>query len=92
VQKPIALDNNTVPMRPAQAAITTEVFFQQQMQLALSSVDNFGKDVDLALDGLPSSADLQAEVRQARSMYERAMEVQESLQKLYRHLRSDENI
>ena len=64
----------------------------QQMQQALSSVDNFGKDVDSVLDGLHSSVNLQAEVRQARSMYERAMEVQQSLQKLYRHLRSAESV
>jgi RNAse (barnase) inhibitor barstar len=93
VQKPTALDNKlTVPMRPTQAAVTTERPFQQQMQQALSSVDNFGKDVDSVLDGLHSSVNLQAEVRQARSMYERAMEVQQSLQKLYRHLRSAESV
>ena len=78
VQKPTALDNKlTIPMRPTQAALTTERPFQQQMQQALSSVDNFGKDVDSVLDGLHSSVNLQAEVRQARSMYERAMEVQQ---------------
>ena len=94
VQKPTALDNKlTVPMRPTQAAVVTaERPFQQQMQQALSSVDNFGKDVDSVLDGLHSSVNLQAEVRQARSMYERAMEVQQSLQKLYRHLRSAESV
>jgi hypothetical protein len=48
--------------------------------------------VDSVLDGLHSSVNLQAEVRQARSMYERAMEVQQSLQKLYRHLRSAESV
>ena len=93
VQKPTALDNKlTVPMRPTQAAVTAERPFQQQMQQALSSVDNFGKDVDSVLDGLHSSANLQAEVRQARSMYERAKEVQQSLRKLYRHLRSAESV
>ena len=93
VQKPTALDSKlTVPMRPTQAAVTTERPFQQQMQQALSSVDNFGKDVDSVLDGLHSSVNLQAEVRQARSMYERAMEVQQSLQKLYRQLRSPESV
>ena len=93
VQKPTALDNKfTVPMRPTQAAVTIERPFQQQMQQALSSVDNFGKDVDSVLDGLHSSVNLQAEVRQARSMYERAMEVQQSLQKLYRYLRSAESV
>ena len=93
VQKPTALDNKlTVSMRPTQAAVTAERPFQQQMQQALSSVDNFGKDVDSVLDGLHSSVNLQAEVRQARSMYERAMEVQQSLQKLYRHLRSAESV
>ena len=93
VQKPTALDNKlTVSMRPTQAAVTAERPFQQQMQQALSSVDNFGKDVDSVLDGLHSSVNLQAEVRQARSMYERAMEVQQSLQKLYRYLRSAESV
>ena len=93
VQKPTALDNKlTVPMRPTQAAVTAERPFQQQMQQALSSVDSFGKDVDSVLDGLHSSVNLQAEVRQARSMYERAMEVQQSLQKLYRYLRSAESV
>ena len=93
VQKPTALDNSlTVPMCPTQAAVTAERPFQQQMQQALSSVDNFGKDVDSVLDGLLSNVYLHAEVRQARSMYERAMEVQQSLQKLYRHLRSAESV
>ena len=93
VQKPTALDNKlTVPMCPTQAAVTAERPFQQQMQQALSSVDNFGKDVDSVLDGLHSSVNLQTEVRQARSMYERAMEVQQSLQKLYQHLRSAESV
>ena len=92
VQKPTALDNKlTVSMHPTKTAETTERPFQQQMQQALNSVDNFGKDVDSVLDSLHSSANLQAEVRQARSMYERAMEVQQSLQKLYRHLRSVES-
>ena len=68
VQKPTALDNKLTPMRPTKAALTTERPFQQQMQQALSSVDNFGKDVDSVLDGLHSSVNLQAEVRQARSM------------------------
>ena len=64
VQKPTALDNKlTVPMRPTQAAVTAERPFQQQMQQALSSVDNLGKDVDSVLDGLHSSVNLQAEVR-----------------------------
>ena len=92
VQKPTALDNKlTVSMHPTQTAVKTERPFQQQMQQALNSVDNFGKDVDSVLDSLHSSANLQAEVRQARSMYERAMEVRQSLQKLYRHLRSVES-
>ena len=92
VHKPTALDNKlTVSMHPTQTAATIERPFQQQMQQALNSVDNFGKDVDSVLDSLPSSTNLQAEVRQARSMYERAMEVQQSLQKLYRHLRSVES-
>ena len=86
VQKPTALDNKLTPMRPTKAALTTERPFQQQMQQALSSVDNFGKDVDSVLDGLHSSVNLQAEVRQARSMYERAMEVQQSLPVSYTHL------
>lgn len=89
VQKPVVLDKNKSlgPVRPTRKAQPEDGRFQQQMQHALISVDSLDKEVEHLLLDQSQDADLKAEVQQARTMYQRAMEAQQSLQQLYRKIR-----